>query len=268
MEAQKIGPIPEFMLTEKGQYGSFRFNTILGIKLNHENPGNHTFVVQLQNVKNNFPFIEEISPELLRLRYKMGKTYKKGKLVKSDVQDKKLAFVMDTSYGKEQEPIFKVLSKNNIQHIVGAHLKNGFTFGGNFCYAHETEEAQIVIPSYAVLLYYYLRSSSMIKAVFKGNYHLMYDETNSQLADKNDAHLILNPGYGYLDGPFIYRFATSNIAGKGFVDIFRYISNKVAKNETGSKDATDKKDENDKKNENKIDVPIKALFPIKESFVM
>jgi len=263
MEAQKKGPIPEFMLSEKGQFGNFRFNTILGIKLNHANPGNHTFLVQLQNTKTDYSFTEEISPELLRLKYKLGRTYKKGKLVKSDVKDKRLAFVMNTSNSIEQEPIFKALSKNNIQHIIGINSKNSFTFGANFCYVHETDEVKIVIPSYSVLLYYYFRSSSMIKAVFKGNCNLMYDQVNSDFTNKSDAQLILNPGFGYLDGPFIYRFATSNIASKGFVDTFRYISNKIAKNETVKKDS----DQMDAIK--KIDlIPIKALFPIKESFDM
>jgi hypothetical protein len=45
METQKINPIPEFMLSEKGQFGNFKFNAVLGIKFNRENPNNHTFLV-------------------------------------------------------------------------------------------------------------------------------------------------------------------------------------------------------------------------------
>jgi len=262
METQKINPIPEFMLTEKGQYGNFKFNAILGIKFNRENPNNHTFLVQLQNIKNNYAFQEEISPELLRLRYKLGRSYKKGKPVKSEIKDERIAFVIDTSSSIEQVPLFTALSKTNIMHILGLQSKNSFTFGANFCYVYETDEAKIVIPSYAVLLYYYLRSSSMTKAVFKGNYHLMYDQINSKLDNKSDAHLILNSNFSYLDGPFIYRFATSSIAGKAFVDIFRYISTKIAKadmNKDGKENG---------KNKNIDLIPIKILFPIKELFVL
>lgn len=262
METQKINPIPEFMLTEKGQFGNFKFNAVLGIKFNRENPNNHTFLVQLQNIKNNYAFQEEMSPELLRFRYKLGRTYKKGKLVKSEAKDKRMAFVMNASWGIEQVPLFTALSKTNIMHILGSQSKNSFTFGANFCYVHETDEAKIIIPSYTVLLYYYLRSSSMTKAVFKGNHHLMYDEINSKLDNKNDAHLILNSNFSYLDGPFIYRFASNNIAGKAFVDIFRYISTKIAKADMN------KDDKENGKNKNIDLIPIKTLFPIKELFVL
>ncbi|MDX9743302.1 MAG: hypothetical protein RBT59_05750 [Arcobacteraceae bacterium] len=254
MSANQKRAVPEFMLTEKGQYGEFKFSAVLGIKYNHENPNNHTFLVQVQNTKTNYASKEEMSPELLRIKYKLGKTYKKGNLVKHWAKDKKTAFVINTSDNFNQEPIFTKLSKNNITHILGGNNFNSFTFGANFCYVYDTDEVQIVIPSSAVALYYYFKSSAMKSAVFKGNYETMYDAENSKLNDKNDANIVIKSNFSFLDGPFIYRFVTSNIAGKAFTDIFRYISNKKSKNDMDQKE-TDV-------------IPIKMLFPIKESFVL
>lgn len=246
--------IPEFMLTEKGKHSKFRFSAILGIKFNHKNSRGHTLLVQVQNINTKFTNLIEIAPDLIRYKYKLGKVYQKGKLVKDgELKTNKLSFEIDTS-DLIQIPLYQQLSKTNISFILGDKEFNSFAFGKNFCYIYETDEAEIVIPSSAVLLYYYLRSSSMKNAVLKGDYNFMYDKDESNLHNKSDAHIVLKQGYSLLDGPFIYRFVTDRYASKGFIDIFSYISAIKSKNEINNK-TTDV-------------IPIKALFPTKEKFVI
>ncbi|MGE4397372.1 MAG: hypothetical protein AB7D34_08025 [Sulfurimonas sp.] len=246
--------IPEFMLTEKGQYAKFRFSAILGIKFNHQNPLGHTLLVQVQNTNTKFVEKHEIAFDLIRYRYKIGKVYQKGKLVEDDIyQTLKFKFEIDTS-NLTQLPIYQCLNKANITYILGDSTFNSFAFGGNNCYQYETDEVTIVIPSSAVLLYYYMRSSSMKNALLRGDYRMMYDHELSDLKNKEDAQLVLNRGYSLLDGPFIYRFVTDNHAGKGFTDIFNYISAVKLKNDMVKK-TTDI-------------IPIKALFPTKERFII
>lgn len=242
----------DFMQTEKGQFSSFKLNAILGLKYNHENKYSHNFLVQFQNIKTNFVETVEISPELLRYRFKLGNTYKEGKLISKDENEYEKYLEINTQKMKVQEPIYKILSKETIIEILGDNDFNAFKYGGNFCYIHEEEDERYIIPSSVVALYYYFRSSSMKEAVYKGNPFVLYDNLNSNLMDKTDAILVLESHSSKLDGPFIYRFLTNETAQKGFIDFSRYIS------------AFKNKKDIDKRPTGLI--PIKALFPTRETF--
>jgi len=242
----------DFMQTSKGQFFSYKLNAILGLKYNHENKHSHNFLVQFQNIKTNFVETVEISPELLRYKFKLGNTYKEGKLVSKDENEYEKYLKIDTQEMKVQEPIYKVLSKNTINTILGDNGFNAFKYGGNSCYVHEEEDERYIIPSSIVALYYYFRSSSLKEAIYKGNPFILYDGLNSNLSDKTDAILVLESHASKLDGPFIYRFLTNETAQKGFVDFSRYISafktkRDMAKKSTGL-------------------IPIKALFTTRETF--
>lgn len=242
----------DFMQTEKGQFSSFKLNAILGLKYNHENKYSHNFLVQFQNIKTNFVETVEVSPELLRYRFKLGNTYKEGKLASKDENEYEKYLEINTQKMKVQEPIYKVLSKETILEILGDNDFNAFKYGGNFCYIHEEEDEKYIIPSSVVALYYYFRSSSMKEAVYKGNAIVLHDNLNSNLMDKTDAILVLESHASKLDGPFIYRFLTNETAQKGFIDFSRYIS------------AFKTKKDIDKKPTGLI--PIKTLFPTRETF--
>ncbi len=242
----------DFMQTSKGQFSSFKLNAILGLKYNHENKYSHNFLVQFQNIKTNFVETVEISPELLRYKFKLGNTYKEGKLVSKDKNEYEKYLEINTQEMKVQEPLYKVLSKETIIETLGDSDFNAFKYGGNFCYIHEEENERYIIPSSVVALYYYFRSSSMKEAIYKGNPFVLHDNLNSNLIDKTDAILVLESHASKLDGPFIYRFLTDETAQKGFVDFSRYISafktkRDMAKKSTGL-------------------IPIKALFTTRETF--
>jgi hypothetical protein len=242
----------DFMQTSKGQFFSYKLNAILGLKYNHENKHSHNFLVQFQNTKTNYVETVEISPELLRYKFKLGNTYKEGKLVSKDENENEKYLKINTQEMKVQEPIYKVLSKDPIKTILGDTDFNAFKYGGNFCYVHEEEDERYIIPSSIVALYYYFRSSSLKEAIYKGNPFILYDGLNSNISDKTDAILVLESHASKLDGPFIYRFLTNETAQKGFVDFSRYISafktkRDMAKKSTGL-------------------IPIKALFTTRETF--
>lgn len=242
----------DFMQTEKGQFSSFKLNAILGLKYNHENKNSHNFLVQFQNINTTFVETVEISPELLRYKFKLGNIYKEGKLVSKDENEYEKYLEINTQEMKVQEPIYKVLSKDTIKAILGNNDFNAFKYGGNFCYVHEEEDERFIIPSSVIALYYYFRSSSMKEAIYKGNPFILHDNLNSNLMDKTDAILVLESHASKLDGPFIYRFLINETAQKGFVDFSRYISafktkKDISKKPTGL-------------------IPIKALFPTRETF--
>ena len=77
----------DFMETEKGQFSSFKLDAILGLKYNHENKYSHNFLVQFRNTNTNFLEIVEIAPELLRYKFKLGYSYKKGKIHSKDISE-------------------------------------------------------------------------------------------------------------------------------------------------------------------------------------
>jgi hypothetical protein len=242
----------DFMETQMGQYSSFKLNAILGLKYNHENKYSHNFLVQFQNINTKFTENIEISPELLRYKFKLGNIYKQGKLISNDPNELTRYLEIDTQKMHEQQPLYKVLSKESINHILGNKDFYAFQFGGNSCYVHEEEDERYIIPSSVMCLYYYFRSSSMKDALHKGKPFSLYDEVNSNLDDKDDAILVLESHASKLDGPFIYRFLTSHTAQKGFVDFSRYIASYKAKQDFNKKLTSL--------------IPIKALFPTRETF--
>lgn len=244
----------EFMETQMGQYSSFKLNAILGLKYNHENRYSHNFLVQFQNIHTNFVEIVEIAPELLRYKFKLGNIYNQGKLIDKDPNELTQYLKIDTTQMHEQQPLYKVLSKESITHILGNNNFNAFKFGGNSCYVHEEEEERYIIPSSVMSLYYYFRSSSMKDALYKGKPFALYDEIQSNLRNKNDAILVLESHAAKLDGAFIYRFLTSPTAEKGFLDFSRYIASYKAKQDFNKKPTGL--------------IPIKALFPTRETFTI
>ena len=237
----------EFMHTEKGQYFSYKLNAILGLKYNEQNKYSHNFLVQFQNTKTKYVETVEIPPELLRYKFKLGNTYKEGKIVSKEKYENEDYLEINTLTMKEQKPLYEVLSENTIKQILGNNSFNQFKYGANTCYVHEENDSRYIIPSYVVALYYYFRSSSMKEALFKGNPFALCDYKESNLDDKTNAILILESHASKLDGPFIYRFLTDEIANKGFIDFLRYISSYKLKNSSNT-------------------IPIKSLFPTKEIF--
>ncbi|MGP2657962.1 hypothetical protein ACOJTA_13080 [Malaciobacter sp. WC5094] len=242
----------DFMQTSKGQYSSFKLNAILGLKYNHENTFSHNFLVQFQNIKTNYVETVELSPELLRYKFKLGNTYKQGKLVEQDKNEFQQYLEIDTTSMKEQYPIYKILSNETIKEILGNNDFNAFKYGGTFCYVHEDETSKYIIPSSVVVLYYYFKSSSMKDAIYKGNPFILYDDLNSNLLNKKDTTIVLESHASKLDGPFIYRFLTDSTAQKGFIDFSRYISSFKSKKDSNKKPTSL--------------IPIKALFPTREIF--
>ena len=109
----------DFMETEKGQFSSFKLDAILGLKYNHENKYSHNFLVQFRNTNTNFLEIVEIAPELLRYKFKLGHSYKKGKIDSKDINELEDYLEINTELMKNQLPLFKVLSKETIKNILG-----------------------------------------------------------------------------------------------------------------------------------------------------
>lgn len=249
----------EFMQTEKGQYSKYKFCAILGLKYNHQNSFSHNFLVYFQNIKTGFPETVEVSPELLRYKFKLGHVYQKAKEV-SKPANEEIDYLRIDSNILKQKPLFTVLKKETIQNEIiniQEQFKNkfknfAFQYGGNNCYEHFENGNRYVIPSSIISLYYYIRSSSMKDALFKGQIESLFNDKESNLNNKEDLILVLKPKSSKLDGAFTYRFITDKAANKSFSDLFRYI--------------TSYKSKLDVKKEIVNLIPIKSLFPTKEVF--
>jgi hypothetical protein len=251
----------EFMQTEQGQYSKYKFCAILGLKYNHQNPFSHNFLVYFQNIKTGYPETIEVSPELLRYKFKLGYVYQKAKEV-SKLRNEEIDYLRIDTQKLKQKPLFTVLKKEtvqneiiNIQEQFKTKFKNfAFQYGGNNCYEHFENGNRYIIPSSVINLYYYIRSSSMKDALFRGNIESLYNDKESDLNNKEDAKLVLKPKSAKLDGAFTYRFITDKTANKSFSDLFRYISSYKSKL--------------DAKKEIVNLIPIKSLFPTKEVFTI
>jgi len=251
MPAAQNRTIPDFMC-DKGEFSYFKIAALLGLEYRPEDIDYHAFQVHIKNHKNSYTFKKELAPELVRSRYKVGNIYKHGRQELRIDSDEIAYFKINTSSPALKEKLIKeVLLPQDYRDILGEKLFNLQLLKDCFCYEIETENATLIIPSAAVAAHYYFRSSSLRKAVFSGNLKVLYSEG---IKSKHNAMITLTSVASKNDALFVYRFATDEYAKDAFLDISRYIANKLAYNA--------------KQRINTDSIPIKARFPAQEEFLI
>lgn len=243
--------IPEFMAQNPND--TFKLLLPLKLVLVLDKFGNSHFDVVIKNMTKNEVFSYELSPELLFTHFPIKKSFtngKRNKLHKNlDIEEK--SFFINTSILKEDhtKKLHEILDEKNILSLISEEK----TFLNDAkhinCYVIKRNNFQIIIPHFAIAIYYYFRFTEMREAVLDGNLRSLYE---SYFPDRNDAKIILNTPRTDEDAAFIHRFACQDIAKKAFVNIGNYISSYLKY----MKDL--------KKVVNSIH--IKATFPVKEKF--
>ena len=245
--------IPEFMAQNPND--TFKLLMPLKLVLDEDKFGNSHFDVLIKNMSKNELFSYKLSPELLFTHFPIEKSFANGKknnfYKNKDIEEK--SFFINTSILDETntKKLNQILDEKNIVSLIG--WKRTFLDDAKYinCYVIKQDDIQIIIPHFAIAIYYYFRFTEMREAVLDCNLESLYKFCWD---DRTDAKIVLNTPRTDEDAAFIHRFACQDTARNAFDNIGRYINSylKYMRNLD-----LDKVVES---------MPIKATFPVKGKF--
>ena len=214
--------IPEFMKNNPDD--TFQFLFPLKIVLDEDKYGNSHYEVVVKNITQNEVFKYLVSPELFFTHYQFLEYYKNGKKVdrKNNIEEK--SFIIDSNFINENnlKKLKDLLDQDTIGILLGWNKKYLKTAENINCYLVEINGVNLIIPHFAIGIYYYFRSSALKEAVLDSTLQELYI-----LCDDNpkDAKIVLPKYKTDEDAAIIHRFACQKIAIKEFDNVSSYIHN-------------------------------------------
>lgn len=245
--------IPEFMAQNPND--TFKLLMPLKLVLEKDKFGNSHFDVLIKNMSKNELFSYKLSPELLFTHFPIEKYFKNGKKNNSynNTYIEEKNFFINTSILNDTntKKLHEILDEKNIVSLISGEK----TFLSDVkyinCYVIKQNNIQIIIPHFAIAIYYYFRFTEMREAVLDCNLESLYKFCWD---DRTDAKIVLNTPRTDEDAAFIHRFACQNTARNAFDNIGRYINSYL------------KYMRNLDLNKVVESMPIKATFPVKGKF--
>jgi hypothetical protein len=245
--------IPDFMADNPND--TFRLLLPLKLHLDEDKYGNSHFKVIIKNMTQNEIFSYDLSPELLFTHFPLEKSFSNGQ--QNDYYQNKTIFEKDFIIGttntskNSSYKLHELLDEKSIVSISG--WKRKFLNEAKYinCYLIEQNGDKIIIPDFAIAIYYYFRFSEMREATLDCNLKDLYVMCTP---DRDNAKIVLQIPRNDEDAAFIHRYACNKIAQKEFDNIGKYINNYLSYMRNID---IDKEIES---------IPIKANFPIKEEF--
>ena len=214
--------IPEFMKNNPDD--TFQFLFPLKIALDEDKYGNSHYEVVVKNITKNEVFKYPVSPELFFTHYQFLEYYQNGKKVdrKNNIEEK--SFIIDSNFINENnlKKLKDLLDQDTIGILLGWNKKYLKTAENINCYIVEIDGVNLIIPHFAIGIYYYFRSSALKEAVLDSTLQELYI-----LCDDNpkDAKIVLPRYKTDEDAAIIHRFACQKIAIKEFDNVSSYIHN-------------------------------------------
>ena len=214
--------IPEFMKNNPDD--TFEFLFPLKIALDEDKYGNSHYEVVVKNITKNEVFKYPVSPELFFTHYQFLEYYKNGKKVdrKNNIEEK--SFIIDSNFINENnlKKLKDLLDEDTIGILLGWNKKYLKTAENINCYLVEINGVNLIIPHFAIGIYYYFRSSALKEAVLDSALQKLYI-----LCDDNpkDAKIVLPKYKTDEDAAIIHRFACQKSAIKEFDNVSSYIHN-------------------------------------------
>ena len=214
--------IPEFMA--KNPDDTFKLLFPLKLILDEDKFGNSHYDIVIKNMTKNEVFSHQVSPELLFTHFPLTKSFKNGKKT-NNYPDKNIfdkSFLIDTNVVNESssKKLTEMLDDQTIGTLIGWSYKFLKIAKYINCYLIEQDNIKIIIPHFAIGIYYYFRFSEMREAALDCNIESLY-----VMCDDNriDAKIILETPRTDEDAAFIHRYACQEIATKEFENIGQYI---------------------------------------------
>ena len=214
--------IPKFMKDNPND--TFKFLFPLKIVLDEDKYGNSHYEVVVKNITKNEVFKYPVSPELFFTHYQFLEYYQNGKKVdrKNNIEEK--SFIIDSNFINENnlKKLKDLLDEDTIGILLGWNKKYLKTAENINCYIVEIDGVNLIIPHFAIGIYYYFRSSALKEAVLDSTLQELYI-----LCDDNpkDAKIVLPKYKTDEDAAIIHRFACQKSAIKEFDNVSSYIHN-------------------------------------------
>ena len=213
--------IPKFMKDNPND--TFQFLLPLRIALDEDKYSNSYYEVVVKNITKDEVFKYQVSPELLFTHYQLLEYYKNGKKVDNNYHEEK-SFIIDSKTINENNlrKLEDILDKESIGILLGWNYKFLNIAKHVNCYLVKIDGINLIIPHYAIGIYYYFRSSALKEAVLDSTLQELYI-----LCDDNpkDAKIVLPKYKTDEDAAIIHRFACQKSAIKEFDNVSSYIHN-------------------------------------------
>ena len=222
--AKKKSIIPEFMVNNPDD--TFQFLLPLKIILDEDKFGNSHYEVVVKNMNSKEIFTYQVSPELLFTHYPLCKLFKNGEIIEKnpnkDIIDK--SFTINTKLVNEHnlKKLADILDDKSIGTLLGWSLKYVNKAKYINCYLIEQDNIKIIIPHFAIGIYYYFRFSQLREAVFDSTLNELYIICED---DRDNAKIVLPTYRTDEDAAFIHRYACQKDAIKEFENVSSYIHN-------------------------------------------
>ena len=214
--------IPEFMKNNPDD--TFQFLFPLKIALDEDKYGNSHYEVVVKNITKTEVFKYPVSPELFFTHYQFLEYYQNGKKIdrKNSIEEK--SFMIDSNFINENnlKKLKDLLDEDTIGILLGWNKKYLKTAENINCYLVEIDGVNLIIPHFAIGIYYYFRSSALKEAVLDSTLQELYI-----LCDDNpkDAKIVLPKYKTDEDAAIIHRFACQKSSIKEFDNVSSYIHN-------------------------------------------
>lgn len=222
--AKKKSIIPEFMVNNPDD--TFQFLFPLQIVLDEDKFGNSHYEVVVKNMSKNEIFTYQVSPELLFTHYPLCKSFKNGekteKYLNKDIIDK--SFTINTKLVNEfnSKKLIDILDEKSIGTLLGWKLKYVNKAKYINCYLIQQDDIKIIIPHFAIGIYYYFRFSQLREAVLDSTLNELYIMCEE---NRTNAKIVLPKYKTDEDASFIHRFACQKSAIREFDNVSNYIHN-------------------------------------------
>lgn len=243
--------IPIFMA--KNPDDVFKIVLPFELKLCFYNYANSKFRFIVKNCSKNYFFTYSMSPELFFTHFPVQNYFSNGNKLKDMVDDsiQKLSFNIDTS---EINNVFKlkdIIQEEKISAIFGG-VSDRYLDSIKYinCFKFELANYNLIIPHFAVAIYFYFRSTDFRESVLNDDLESMYQ---AAYLNNNGAVIVLRKKTSDADAAFIHRFACQEYSTYAFKDVSAYIQSYLKYMNEKYKEITKK-------------IPIKVKFPIVEKF--
>lgn len=214
--------IPDFM--SNNPHDTFKFLFPLKLILDEDKFGNSHYKVVIKNMTQNEVFTHQVSPELLFTHFPLYKSFKNGEKTEyypsKEILEKVFTINSSLINNSVEKKLNELLDEKTIGTLLGWSYKYLDIAKYINCYLIEQDNIKIIIPHFAIGIYYYFRFSEMREAVLDCNIESLYVMCDD---NRSNAKVVLPTPRTDEDAAFIHRYACQSKAHNEFENISKYI---------------------------------------------
>lgn len=252
--------IPDFMMDNPDDLFTFLMPVSLKPDLN-DNIKNSLFNVFYKEHKTGEIRTTLVAPELFFTHFQFQVVYKNGKPEKKKFQSKEIRtqeyeINIDESI-QDNVKLGDILDDRLIMQLLDWNKDHVKTAKKISCCLINIDGFNLIIPHYAIAIYYYYRSTDLREAILQCDLQSLYDDVD---CDPSNASIVLKYFVTDDDAPFIHRFACQKDAQIAVDRLGTFLNAYM-------RTIKDKK-KSDDHNATIENIPIKAMFPKQGKFTI